>query len=210
MEDIVRQSLEGKTSNTTQKGLNQALGILNAARDVFVEEGYSKLSMRGVAYRAGIRLGALQHYYKTKDDLIEAMLLHVLEDIQSAIDDIISSLPDTSPVDQFIAVMNFVIDLVNSGMMQKLFFELGALATRYKVAADIMDKVFSKARGTVRHLLANINPDLNTRELAVRAALVLELLMGTMFVSGKQRPRGRYLGNIEQDTVQAMVEIALK
>lgn len=44
--------------------------ILDAARAEFVEKGYDKTSMRGVAKAAGVDPALVHHYFDSKDDLL--------------------------------------------------------------------------------------------------------------------------------------------
>src|SRR5687768_2819799 len=114
MFDSLQRSVQIKKSRTTDKGFDRALEILNAARDIFAREGYANLSMRAVAARLGITLGAVQHYYKTKDALLEAMLLHTSDNYHSAIDRIVASMPKASRIGRFKAVTRFFIEDVKT------------------------------------------------------------------------------------------------
>ena len=48
--------------------------LIGIARDLLVEGGLDTFAMRTVAARAGMRLGNLQYYYATRDDLLEAVI----------------------------------------------------------------------------------------------------------------------------------------
>lgn len=54
--------------------------ILRAVIDVLAEEGYSKLTMSQIAARAGLTKGALQHYFASRAEAIEAALSLIFED----------------------------------------------------------------------------------------------------------------------------------
>lgn len=58
--------------------------ILIAARDLLAEVGYGAMSMRQLASRAGILPGSLYHHVASKQDLLLAVLAHVLEARDSA------------------------------------------------------------------------------------------------------------------------------
>lgn len=47
--------------------------ILNAARELFAERGYHAASMLQVASRAGVAKAALYHYFKSKQDILQAL-----------------------------------------------------------------------------------------------------------------------------------------
>src|SRR5256885_1173878 len=44
--------------------------ILNAALDLFREEGFDSTTMRGVAQKAGVATGAAYYYYPSKDAIV--------------------------------------------------------------------------------------------------------------------------------------------
>ncbi|MEW5420811.1 TetR/AcrR family transcriptional regulator [Amorphus sp. 3PC139-8] len=46
--------------------------VMDAALDLLITEGYSRFSASGVAARAGVSRGALEHYYPRKIDLVAA------------------------------------------------------------------------------------------------------------------------------------------
>lgn len=52
--------------------------ILEAAMDVLIEHGYSAITLREIARRCGIRVGAVSYYYDSREalirDLVEAII----------------------------------------------------------------------------------------------------------------------------------------
>ena len=82
-------------------GMPRARAILAAAREIFARHGYSGLSMRGVAARLGVTLGTVQHYYKTKDELLEAVLLQMLHEYQVDVDRIAAQMREATREDRF-------------------------------------------------------------------------------------------------------------
>jgi AcrR family transcriptional regulator len=48
--------------------------ILDAARDLFAEQGYERASMRAIARRAGVDPALIVHYFGPKEDLLAAAL----------------------------------------------------------------------------------------------------------------------------------------
>ncbi len=49
--------------------------IVETARRAFLKEGYDKVTLRGIAREAGITVGNLYHYFKSKDDLYMTIFL---------------------------------------------------------------------------------------------------------------------------------------
>ena len=56
--------------------------IVDTALALFAEQGERATSLRRVAEEAGVSLGALQHYFRTKPDLRHAVELRVMERFQ--------------------------------------------------------------------------------------------------------------------------------
>jgi hypothetical protein len=54
----------------TEKGNERIRSILEEAKNALVEEGFSGLSFRTIAKRAGITVGNVTYYFPTKDDLM--------------------------------------------------------------------------------------------------------------------------------------------
>jgi AcrR family transcriptional regulator len=55
------------------RGEQSRTAILQAAHDLFVEQGYHGTSMRQIARQAGIALGGLYNHFKSKDAVFEAV-----------------------------------------------------------------------------------------------------------------------------------------
>lgn len=210
MQGSVRQSLRHKSSETTGKGFERAREILETARTIFAEEGYADLSMRGVAARLGVTLGTVQHYYRTKNALVEAMLMHTFDNYQAAIDRIVADIPEATRGEQLLRTMAFFIDDVKATSTQGIFFELSALAGRDPVAADIMERMFARARRAIRRLVRPLVPEADEAEVTLRAALIVSQLMGLTFLIGSKRPLAEGLAGIEEAALRTMLDIATR
>lgn len=208
MRRSLAQSLKHKESETTHKGFERAQEILDAAQAIFASEGYANLSLRAVAARAGVTLGSLQHYYKTKDALMEAMLLSSFERYQAEIDRLIAAMPDAPRLAQFRRAMQFFIGTTCSPLTHGMLFELAALATRHAVAAQVMDRMYARARRTIRRLIEPLVPGGSKEEIDRRAALILAQLNGLSTQIGGGRPRPTGLEGFEEATVEVMVATA--
>ena len=65
----------GRTQAERRAGTRKAL--LTATIDTLVEAGYSGVTTRAVAERAGVSIGALQHHFRSKSDLVAAAVEHL-------------------------------------------------------------------------------------------------------------------------------------
>jgi AcrR family transcriptional regulator len=64
--------------------------ILQTANTLFIEHGYSGLSMREISEAIGVSKAALYYYYKDKEQLFLAILKAYLDEMETAIDQILS------------------------------------------------------------------------------------------------------------------------
>ena len=60
-----------RSAKTRKGGQTRAL-ILNTALELLEEQGYEKTTMRAIARRSGVSLGNAYHYFRSKEELIQA------------------------------------------------------------------------------------------------------------------------------------------
>ena len=65
-----------------KKGEQRRISILSNAMEILIVDGYSKLSMRGVAKKVGISLGNLQYYFPNRQTLLQALLENYIEEMK--------------------------------------------------------------------------------------------------------------------------------
>ncbi|MEV6217415.1 TetR/AcrR family transcriptional regulator [Nocardia sp. NPDC051833] len=76
--------------------------IRNAALDLYAEQGEDRVSMRAVADAAGVTVGLVQHHFKTKDGLRNAVEQLVVDYHAHAI----AQVPDEGPANEVAAARN--------------------------------------------------------------------------------------------------------
>lgn len=70
---------------THQRGEDTYRRILEAAIDVFADEGYEGASTRMLAERAGVNLPAIQYYFGSKEGLYRAAIEHIAQFVETRI-----------------------------------------------------------------------------------------------------------------------------
>jgi AcrR family transcriptional regulator len=63
------------TEVSQTRGEHTRSAILQAAHDLFAEQGYHGTSMRQIAKQADLALGGLYHYFSSKEEVFEAVFL---------------------------------------------------------------------------------------------------------------------------------------
>ena len=180
MNDILTNPLKHKQSGTTEKGLGRAHDILQAARALLAADGYAGLSMRRVAAETGMSLSNLQHYYQSKDALLEALLLYTMDVFQSKMDSISAAMPSASPLERFLSTCDMFLEEITDPLTHAIFFELWALASRNAFASRLMDKMLARERKTIFNMIRGLNPAIGDDEYMRRAILMVAQVEGLM------------------------------
>jgi AcrR family transcriptional regulator len=96
--------------------------ILDAAGELFTTMGYSGTSTRTIAESVGIRQASLYHYFKTKDDILCALLSQTVAPTLSFIPCLLGASPALTAAEHLHALSAFDGDQLLSGQ-----WNLGAL-----------------------------------------------------------------------------------
>lgn len=61
--------------------------VLSAAVDLFGEHGFAGTSLQAIADRVGVTKAALYYHFRTKDELLDALMRPALNDLERVLDD---------------------------------------------------------------------------------------------------------------------------
>lgn len=181
MPSSILSSLGDKVSLTTGKGLQRAEEILLAGRDIFIAEGYAGLSMRAVASRVQVNLSTVQHYYKSKEALVDALLAYVMDDLQYQIEVRLAAMRDSTQYERLVSVLDMFLEETRRPEICAVFLEAWALATRMPFAAQLVAHVQTRERKEFYTHIYGLVPTLTPVECRRRAALIVLQLNGLMF-----------------------------
>lgn len=208
METTLDSTLKNKVSGTTEKGLGRAQDILQAARSLLAAEGYAGLSMRRVAAEAGMSLSNVQHYYGSKDLLLEALLLTTMDLVQGKMDAIAAAMSERSQLERFLTTVDMFLEEITDPVTHALFFEIWALASRNPFASKLMDKMLGRERKTVYNLIRGLNPAISDDETMRRAVLMVAQIEGLMLFRLDKRSRRAQFDEVRAALRQALLTLA--
>jgi AcrR family transcriptional regulator len=96
-----------RTHDQRRPGATARDEILDAAGELFTTLGYSATSTRSIAEAVGIRQASLYHYFKTKDDILSALLVDTVLPTLSFIPSLLDAEPALSEAQQLHALATF-------------------------------------------------------------------------------------------------------
>lgn len=113
--------------------------ILTAALELLKEDGGAGLTMRKLSERAGMRLSNLQYYFKTREDVLTAMVALYFGDCEAALRRIAE---DTRSLSQSERTRAVIVEVLHHGHelsdMCRIFRELWAISTRSEAIHEQM------------------------------------------------------------------------
>ena len=121
-------NLQFQTPNSfTEKGSERIRIILEEAKNTLVDEGFSGLSFRNVAKRAGITVGNVTYYFPTKDDLLVELAGYIFDRWEARFRrDLPSDLTDKMEI--FLYSIRYMIEENKRVKSNRLLLEMWAMA----------------------------------------------------------------------------------
>jgi AcrR family transcriptional regulator len=120
--------------------------ILAAAGSCFRRNGFHSTSMQDVIAEAGLSVGAVYRYFKSKDDLITSIAEVVLEGADRMFDELNSQEPPLPLIDAMDRALTFVDSQTGPEGMFPLALQVWAEAQRDPVLADFVAKRYTTLR----------------------------------------------------------------
>lgn len=171
------------------KGAQTLKTILDAAYLVFVQDGHARLSMRRVASEAGIAVGNLNYYFRSKDDLLEAMLRETLANF---IGEHIRQLTDNEhdPSEALVDIVSFYV--ADGRKSYPFFLQLWGYAGADTKARDLVRDLYRSIGRLVRQLIQIANPDISEEKATLAAVRIFSLEEGLKLLTGLEDGRSPF------------------
>jgi AcrR family transcriptional regulator len=164
------------------KGRRRAAAALDAATALLAEEGAAGLSTRKVAARAGMRAGNLQYYFRTREDLVRALLERYLARSRERVAARLTALADRPPAERLAEALEEILEDQAEPGDCALFRELWAMASHDAEVAAALAAFYRGYVGDVAAMLGAVAPDLAEDETRRIATLVVAMLEGLSVV----------------------------
>jgi AcrR family transcriptional regulator len=182
--------------------------ILQAARRVFVRSGGTGFSARGVAKEARLSLGAVQHFFRTKDDLLAATMQHVLTAFWREYDRLQAELPYNAEA-RLLGAIDILVEDVWRQDSRKFFFGLYALSCHNAFAQTLVDDVYEHHRRRLAGYLGAARPHLTEQQCLDLALQIGAMIDGLMLYTGPDskaiKPQSK-LASLVKATVLRLIE----
>lgn len=181
-----------------QRGRERVDKILDAARAVFLEEGYAGLRLRRVAEIADISLGNLTYYFGSKADLFESMIDRVLGEYARRNEELSQQFAD-DPVEKARSYFEFLFADCRNTETQQFFYQFWATAAHDPFVTEARRRVYSNFYDQVSDMCGQVNPDLSEETLSARTYLVMAMVEGLHVILGNAERPGHIPAELEAE-----------
>jgi AcrR family transcriptional regulator len=167
-----------------REGNETASKIVLAAREILMDEGYAHFSMRNVASRAGMHLNNVQYYFKTREDLVRALLEDTGSRYRASYDKLLAVAP-AEPVARFNALIEFNLQDVSTWETRRFFIQLWALLiTLDDSSGSLLDDLYAIDIEQLSGFIAELVPGTAPAEIRRRASVLAAMIEGMVVVRG--------------------------
>ncbi|GGO83971.1 hypothetical protein GCM10011348_29130 [Marinobacterium nitratireducens] len=171
--------------------------IIEAATYIFIHEGYAELTLRRVAREVNIRLSTVQHYFNSRDALINALLekrILFYTDQYAAL----TSTLDGSAEDQARAILCFLLDDSRSQDTCGFFTQLWAMGFQSEECRSQLFEMYRVHRQDLADIVAMLRPELDETECLQRATMISSMIEGSLVHLGHGLPIDNRLSDLRE------------
>lgn len=168
--------------------------ILRTALAILLDEGWPAMSMRRVAMACGLKFGNLTYHFRTRDDLVRALLEAVISAYEREFAETVFE-PGLTGEQRLERYCRVVLDDIPTRKTTHLFPELWARANHDPFVHDRMQELYTRARAPLDPILADMRPDLSPQTRELLALFISFSMEGATMFAGHGKP---FAGRIDQ------------
>jgi AcrR family transcriptional regulator len=167
------------------------LKVVQAAKSVFLRSGGAQFSIRGVAKEAKMSMGAVQHFYPTRDQLVAGMLEYVTNEYEIEWERVSRDFPFNGEDRLMHAIEYLAADILEQETRQ-FFFALWSLSCHNKFAATLQEEMYAHHIRNMAIFVGAAKPQFSERQCVDTAVQIVALIEGLMLFTA---PGSRQLGS---------------
>ena len=175
--------------------------IVAIATDVLARDGLDQFVMRRIADRADMKLGNLQYYFPTRDDLLEAIVRsEFVQDLAA-----INAVEQSDPNDR----LSGIVDALTNRWFERngsVYLPIAVLALHEPRFDGIISEIYAEFYTLMSDIVMAIDPSATPATAQRRAFLMTSLLDGASLQPGRKDPA--ISGSLVDDLKQLASAIA--
>jgi AcrR family transcriptional regulator len=174
---------------------------------LLASKGYAAFTTRAVATAAGIKPGNLAYHYRTKRDLLRAVITAMVADYAQQIEQFFENNPPDS-TDGFAKLVAWLIHDSITPYTSRLFRELWAMALHDPFVAKAIDSFYDECFARVAELLRASQPALSSQRAIEIVCLLGMICEGANPIFGTAGRKGGSVDKVTSLAVEALLHAA--
>lgn len=196
----------GKKLN--RSGRETAIRIVEAAYEILRTGGYEEFSMQGIARRLGIRLSNVQYYFKSRQDLIKAVMSYVQQLYIHRYHQVLTQAED-SPEGRFRAVLEFNFEDIGDDDTRHFFIQLWPLlSTADNYSGELMQQLYETQLEYLSDRIREMVPAVSADEARIRAEIIAAMFEGFMVTAPASVDTAKHRRKLREDVIRTAFVIA--
>ena len=191
-----------------EKGKARVQEILKLSREILAFEGYANFTLRNLCSGLNLSMGNLTYYFKTKHNIIHALIEETIQNYEKDILETISQAGD-NPKQQFLAHINYLLEDIKKPITRGFFFQIYGMSTHDPYVDKCKKEFYQYALNTLSRLITGLNPTLNDKAVNYKALHILALVEGMMVVLGPHKNIASTIHGFENEFRKQTLNIAL-
>ena len=168
-------------------GQARVVQILNTALEIMIEKGYRAVTLREIARRCGIRVGAVSYYYDSREALIRDLINGIADSYANFFETVFAD-ESLHTEDKLKAMIFGIFDDAATKESTNIFPELWALATHDPFVARVVDQLYERGRVALVKVVAELNPALSAEERETVGVFICGTVAGQVIFAGDRKP----------------------
>lgn len=181
--------------------------ILWAAERVLATAGYAQFTIRAVADVAGITPGNLAYHYKSKRQLLRAVITSMIAEYAKKIDNFLQR-PTKDGRDAFGELCAWLIHDSTTPVTSRLFRELWAMALHDPFVQQAVEGLYALSAERMTKVLRACNPGISPEYAKEIVYLLLLICEGTNPIYGTRPARPAPISKVSALAVSTLVRLA--
>lgn len=182
--------------------------IIAAATKIFIEEGYSELSLRRIAKDIDVRLSTIQYYFESKKSLLNTMLKAKIDSYSTKLADFQSN--EHKPEKQLSNYVRYLIDDNTNRETCCFFTQLWAIGFQDEDNLALLSYAYEIHRESLAQLIQVIFPERNKLDCLQRATIMSSIMEGAVVHVGYGLPVRPEFEGLSDKLYQEVMRIALQ
>jgi len=164
--------------------------------------------MQGIAKRLGRRLSNVQYYFRTREDLIRAVIRRIEVTYTLRYTEVLSGAED-SPEGRFRALLEFNFEDIGDIDTRHFFIQLWPLlSTADNYTGELMQRLYMTQMKHLSRRIEELVPGINAEEARVRAEIIAALIEGLMVTAPANVDTPEHRQRLRDSVVSAAFTIA--